>query len=177
MNALFTESLGGIRTELFPQVSRQGLRFSSRVHVVHLRMVIHRGSYTSAYSDVYNSNGLCTTTVLTSLTLLVQHCYPLSHLYLSPCSFLPCGSRLFLMPRSVFDTASLAPIIGFKTAIGTARTTALRGPYKFSIHPSRLQHPCQAGESRRETKEAKAMERLTSSPDLSYTSMGTAKIV
>jgi hypothetical protein len=42
------------------------------------------------------------------------------------------------MPRSVFDTASLAPIIGFKTAIGTARTTALRGPYGINIYPSPL---------------------------------------
>jgi hypothetical protein len=64
-----------------------------------------------------------------------HHCLKLQHyqkttryLYLSPCSFLPCGSRLFLIPKRVFETASLAPIIGFNTAIGTALTTALSGP-------------------------------------------------
>jgi hypothetical protein len=51
-----------------------------------------------------------------------------SHLYLSPCSLRPCGSRLFLIPNKVLETASLAPIIGLSTAIGTARTTAFSGP-------------------------------------------------
>ena len=70
-----------------------------------------------------------------------HHCLKLQHyqkttryLYLSPCSFLPCGSRLFLIPSRVLETASLAPIIGFNTAIGTALTTALNGPYSSALH-------------------------------------------
>ena len=50
------------------------------------------------------------------------------YLYLSTSSFLPSGSKLFLIPSNVLLTASDAPIMGFSTAIGTARTTALRGP-------------------------------------------------
>lgn len=50
------------------------------------------------------------------------------HLYLSPSSLVPSGSKLFLIPSSVLLTASLAPIIGLSTAIGTALTTALSGP-------------------------------------------------
>lgn len=54
---------------------------------------------------------------------------PSRHLYLSTNSFLPSGSRLFLIPSNVLLTASDAPIMGLSTAMGTARTTALSGPY------------------------------------------------
>ena len=59
------------------------------------------------------------------------------YLYLSPCSFLPCGSKPFLMPSRVLDTASLAPIIGFNTAIGTALTTAFNAPCLSVFWPCR----------------------------------------
>jgi hypothetical protein len=55
------------------------------------------------------------------------------HLYLSPCSFLPCGSKPFRIPNKVLDTASLAPIIGFNTAIGTALTTAFNAPCSSAL--------------------------------------------
>lgn len=54
---------------------------------------------------------------------------PSRHLYLSTNSFLPSGYRLFLIPSNVLLTASDAPIMGLSTAMGTARTTALSGPY------------------------------------------------
>ena len=50
------------------------------------------------------------------------------YLYLSDSSLRAFGSRVFRIPSSVLLTASVAPIMGFKTAIGTARTTAFSGP-------------------------------------------------
>jgi hypothetical protein len=49
-------------------------------------------------------------------------------LYLASLSCLTLGSKVLCKPNSVSLTASLAPIIGFKTAIGTARTTERTGP-------------------------------------------------
>lgn len=50
-------------------------------------------------------------------------------LYFSSFSLLFSGSIEFRTPSSVLLTASLAPIIGLRTAIGTARMTFLTGPY------------------------------------------------
>ena len=76
----------------------------------------------------YNDKRFFIYNAMTSLWLIQYDSY-FSYLYLSLCSFLPCGSRLFRIPSRVFDTASLAPIMGFRTAIGTALTTALSGPF------------------------------------------------
>lgn len=51
-------------------------------------------------------------------------------LYLVSVSCLEFGSSVLCSPSSVLLTASLAPIIGLRTAIGTARTTARTGPWK-----------------------------------------------
>ena len=51
-------------------------------------------------------------------------------LYFASFSYRACGSRVFRRPKRVLETASVAPIIGFNTAMGTARTTALVEPYK-----------------------------------------------
>jgi hypothetical protein len=49
-------------------------------------------------------------------------------LYLTSFSCLMSGSRVFWIPSRVLLTASVTPIIGFSTAIGTARMTARTGP-------------------------------------------------
>jgi hypothetical protein len=56
---------------------------------------------------------------------------PVVGLYLSSTSpACACGSSELRSPSSAFETAPEAPIIGFKTASGTARTTARTGPCK-----------------------------------------------
>ena len=56
---------------------------------------------------------------------------PAVGLYLSSTSpACACGSSELRSPSSAFETAPEAPIIGFKTASGTARTTARTGPCK-----------------------------------------------
>ena len=52
----------------------------------------------------------------------------LHHLYLASLSCRTFGSSVLWRPSRVLLTASLAPIIGFSTAIGTARTTERTGP-------------------------------------------------
>jgi len=63
--------------------------------------------------------------------LINQKCYhpnTYPRLYLSSlCSFL-LGSIVFRKPSRTFDKASVIPIIGFRTATGTARTTARTVP-------------------------------------------------
>ena len=55
-------------------------------------------------------------------------------LYLASVSCLEFGSNVLCSPSSVLLTASLAPIIGLRTAIGTARTTARTGPWKSTSY-------------------------------------------
>lgn len=56
---------------------------------------------------------------------------PAVGLYLSSTSpACACGSSELRSPSSAFETAPEAPIIGFRTASGTARTTARTGPCK-----------------------------------------------
>ena len=57
-------------------------------------------------------------------------------LYLVSVSCLEFGSNVLCSPSSVLLTASLAPIMGLSTAIGTARTTARTGPWKQMSPPS-----------------------------------------
>jgi hypothetical protein len=49
-------------------------------------------------------------------------------LYLSAASACASGSRELRSPKKVLETASDAPIMGLRMAIGTARTTASTGP-------------------------------------------------
>ena len=58
-------------------------------------------------------------------------------LYLVSVSCLEFGSNVLCSPSSVLLTASLAPIIGLRTAIGTARTTARTGPWRRMSIPCR----------------------------------------
>ena len=50
------------------------------------------------------------------------------NLYLASLSCRTFGSSVLWRPSKVLLIASLAPIIGFSTAIGTARTTERTGP-------------------------------------------------
>lgn len=52
-------------------------------------------------------------------------------LYFASFSRRTLGSNVLCSPSNVLLTASLAPIIGFKTAIGTARMTERTGPYEI----------------------------------------------
>lgn len=74
----------------------------------------------------------CTTSPLSNITVRSPY------LYFALLSCRTLGSRVLCNPSSVLLTASLAPIMGFRTAIGTARITERTGPCKKNYFGSRV---------------------------------------